>query len=543
MIERKKIEDLFQQKLDDFEVSPPDEIWASLEIELQKKKEKRRVIPFWWKLSGIAAIVVIGISLVTTFSKDESSEGFNSETNSTVTSNGNSVENKNQVDAANEDHSETNSTEINTNPNNGVAEVETKELKSNQQKLNNATSIKENNSVVNQESQKSNSSAKNSDKLLNNKNAVVKSDSKISRSSSANSSKSITTKEAVANNSSSSTTSKNKKNQNTTSIVNNSDERLVVVPLKEKNTTTENKSVIKDNQVPLIPENKNHDDKIAMKNHTDLVETKGELVKKIDSTSIAIVEPNAMEELQNEKEKKSTQKQKINRWQVTPNLAPVYFGSLQNGSPLDESLNNNEKNYNNNISYGLSVNYALNKKVKVRTGVNVFSVDYDTQGIVFYQDMNAKVMKNIDPTLQGSMIQIKPLSNVTTEVNRIVSERFDGVLNQKMGFVEMPLELSYTLLNRKFGVEVLGGFSTLFLNKNEIFLRTDGLNTKIGTANNINDVHFSTNLGIGLHYKLFKNFDARLEPTFKYQLNTFSNGSNEFRPYLFGVYSGVSYRF
>ena len=112
-----------------------------------------------------------------------------------------------------------------------------------------------------------------------------------------------------------------------------------------------------------------------------------------------------------------------------------------------------------------------------------------------------------------------------------------------MGFIEMPFELSYTLLNRKLGVEVLGGFSTLFLNKNEIFLRTDGLNTKIGTANNLNDIHFSTNLGIGIQYKLFKNFDARLEPTFKYQLNTFSNGSNEFRPYIFGVYSGVSYRF
>ena len=539
MIERKKIEDLFQQKLNDFEVSPPDEIWESLEIELKKEKEKKRVIPFWWKLSGIAAIVVVGISLLTTFSKDESSEGFNSKTNSTV-SKGNSEESKNQVDAADEDVSRTNSTKINTNPTNGVAEVETTESNSNQQNSNSTVHNKEKNSVVNQESKKSNSSSNIQSKIENNKRVIVKSESRKARSSSITNNNSIAEKEAVANNSS--TSSKNNKNQSTPKIV-STKEGLATLPVKEKNATTENKSVIQDNQIPLMTENKNHDDKIAMKNHNDLVETKGELVKKIDSTSIANVEPNAMEELQNEKEKKSTQKQKINRWQVTPNLAPVYFGSLQNGSPLDESLDNNDKNYNNNISYGLSVNYALNKKVKVRTGVNVFSVDYDTQGIVFYQDMNAKMMKNIDPTLQGSMIQIKPLSNVSTEVNRIVSERFDGVLNQKMGFIEMPFELSYTLLNRKFGVEVLGGFSTLFLNKNEIFLRTDGLNTKIGTANNINDIHFSTNLGIGVHYKLFKNFDARLEPTFKYQLNTFTNGSSEFRPYIFGVYSGVSYRF
>ena len=46
-----------------------------------------------------------------------------------------------------------------------------------------------------------------------------------------------------------------------------------------------------------------------------------------------------------------------------------------------------------------------------------------------------------------------------------------------------------------------------------------------------------------LNYSVFKNFSARIEPTFKYQINTFSSDSGSFKPYLFGIYSGISYKF
>ena len=84
---------------------------------------------------------------------------------------------------------------------------------------------------------------------------------------------------------------------------------------------------------------------------------------------------------------------------------------------------------------------------------------------------------------------------------------------------------------------------TLFLNQNDVFLKSSGFNMKIGEASNLNMVHFSTNIGLGLKYSFLKKFDARIEPLFKYQLNTFSSGSGNFKPYIFGVYSGISYHF
>ena len=62
-------------------------------------------------------------------------------------------------------------------------------------------------------------------------------------------------------------------------------------------------------------------------------------------------------------------------------------------------------------------------------------------------------------------------------------------------------------------------------------------------SNNLNNIHFSTNLGIGLKYSFMKSFEFNLEPTVKYQLNTYSSDSGDFKPYFLGVYSGVSYKF
>jgi hypothetical protein len=69
------------------------------------------------------------------------------------------------------------------------------------------------------------------------------------------------------------------------------------------------------------------------------------------------------------------------------------------------------------------------------------------------------------------------------------------------------------------------------------------LNLKIGEANNLNNVHFSGNLGLGLKYGFFKRLEAHIEPVFKYQINTFNNDAGNFKPFVFGVYSGINYIF
>ena len=129
------------------------------------------------------------------------------------------------------------------------------------------------------------------------------------------------------------------------------------------------------------------------------------------------------------------------------------------------------------------------------------------------------------------------------QIPSVLSNQIIGSIDQKLGFIEVPLEMEYELSDKKLGLRVLGGFSALFLNENEVYSSLNGATNLIGSATNINKTSFSANLGVGLDFKLSEKFKLNLEPTFKYQLNTFNNTSGNFKPYFIGIYSGLSLKF
>ena len=509
MSEKKNIDTFFQEHLQHFEVAPPEMAWDNIEAKLNEKKKKRRVIPFWWKLSGIAAILLIGFGLYSTYYTS------NSVPNQSIVNQQDNTQNQpyeNEVTPSSSDTTLNKEAVVqsqkNTNTNNVNEEITT-----------NIASEKNRNSTLSNKNQKNNIVATSNDKK--------KTKSSIGSLAS-------TTKELDSN----------QKQQN--SNKNKLDSRKEITPSSTFATTVKETQTNKSNNAVIVVTDATINNSINPKTELSISENlkiNPDEIKKIDSTKLATVEPNALEELLNEKEKKIAQEPKLNRWQVTPNIAPIYFSSLSNGSPLDDKLASNEKVYGTNFSYGLSVNYTLNKKYSIRAGIHSYSVDYDTNNIVFYQDTNPSKIQNLNPNLQGSLIQIDPLSNVTSSFGRITREKFEGTLNQKMGYVEIPLEVSYKLLSKKLGIDVIGGLSTLFLNQNDVYLKSTDFNMKIGEASNLKTVHFSTNIGLGLKYSFLKQFDARLEPVFKYQINTYSTGAGNFKPYIFGIYTGISYHF
>jgi len=117
-----------------------------------------------------------------------------------------------------------------------------------------------------------------------------------------------------------------------------------------------------------------------------------------------------------------------------------------------------------------------------------------------------------------------------------------GEIRQQFGYIEIPLELEYSLIDSRFGLNIIGGGSSLFLDNNRVDLVSGNAKTKLGEATNINSTSFSTNIGVGMDYKLTDKFSISVEPIFKYQLNTFSNVNNV-RPINFVVYSGLNFRF
>ena len=243
------------------------------------------------------------------------------------------------------------------------------------------------------------------------------------------------------------------------------------------------------------------------------------------------------------------EKENLNRWQVSPNIAPVYFNAFGDGSSIHEQLVYNEKSGDINLSLGVNVSYALSDKLTIRSGINRMNLGYSTNDVVVYE--------NISPTAANSnMFRNIKLNNAVQNFSFISGSNFGFVqsptllpgesmafLNQDMTFYEIPLELKYKLSNKKVGVSIIGGFSTLMLSDNEVSYEINGENTVLGEAVNLNDVSFSANFGLGLDYKFSKNMSLNIDPMFKYQMNTFNNTSGTFKPYIIGVYSGLNFKF
>ena len=257
--------------------------------------------------------------------------------------------------------------------------------------------------------------------------------------------------------------------------------------------------------------------------------------------------PNELEEIL--KKKKEGKEEAVvlsskNKWQITPNVAAVYLNSNSGGSAIDPKFSENQKTADNSLSFGVGVNYAVSKKVTLRSGINKLSLGYNTNNVMYSTGLANNNLANIKYT-STSLIEIKNESNLNMlslfEIN--LQKTTTGTINQKMGYYEVPLEVSYAVLDKKFGINLIGGVSTLFLNQNKISLVSSETKITLGEARNLNQINFSTNVGVGFQYQIMKSFKINFEPMLKYQMNTFSSNSGNFKPIFVGLYSGISYSF
>lgn len=572
MSERKNIDKLFQEKFKDFEIDPPENTWPELEKRLKKEKD-RKIIPFWWRLSGIAAALVIGFLIGNRLGLFDSKN----ETENSVTTEEHSKENKDV------DHPNRNKNQI--TPEDAIVgnEADAVEKTAVTGSGNKPSAIGNESNVGKQKQSEKQKKAIHFNNYNNVNDALVNTNGaqtqKVNQNASGDNlnqriykknnqkTNSIANRQtAVAGKSDESTSQKTRDLKKPNPLFQNQksgvkaqdlldDKPNTAITQTESNTagSNENTTVPKfseaaTNQLPLN-KNSNSANPVAVAKDTDAE-------KKLDSTAIAAAQPNALEELLHEKENKVAKEQepKLNRWQITSNVAPIYFGSTSGGSPIDSTFANKSKDYNTQMGYGIGLSYAVNKRLTVRTGVNKVSLDYDTKDVQLYAGLNEGGFRNLDTPAENEFLNFSRMvsdaksatgsrSQANLAAGDITTDKFTGSINQKMGYIEVPVEVSYAVINNTFGVNVIAGVSTLFLNENEVMLSSEGYKTNLGKANNLNTTHFSTNVGLGIKYTFLKSFEAKFEPIFKYQLNTFSKDNGDFKPFFFGLYTGLSFRF
>ena len=552
MKDNKNIERLFQEKFKDFEALPPQDSWDIIASRLNEKKKKKRIVPIWFEFSGIAASLFIIGSLIWNFSGESNTTEVPNSNNTIVNtedSKGNS--NNSNITSPNNEaivyDSQSNEENLDKKSNNSINQYNEKSIdeKLVKSKLKNNSS-RRNGLVSNGKLQNDIDASSNQKGFKKGKNNFKKQSSSVTNSE----------KALVANTEKNKAKrkSKSKSNKNNSDFENLFDDNNVV------DNNREDKNAINKETIDAFFENKtsntttitNNDSNIKQTNNSDVV-VSNEIITQ-DSTLVAEVskETNLLEELLKEKEagkNEDEKEEKRSKWAISTNASPVYFNSLAQGSSIDQQFDSNSKNYATTLSLGIAGSYAINNKLSLKTGVNNINISYNTIDVLFDARMN-NVENNI-PTISrnpeaSNMVFSSKVGNVETlsdDVENVIIENNVGALQQNISYIEVPLELSYKLLDKKFGIEVIGGMSTLFLNQNNISLVANGVEMEVGRANNLNNIHFSSNVGLGFRYNFWNSFNANFQPMFKYQINTFSENSGNFKPYFIGLYTGVSFSF
>ncbi|PCI35712.1 MAG: hypothetical protein COB60_01995 [Flavobacteriaceae bacterium] len=235
--------------------------------------------------------------------------------------------------------------------------------------------------------------------------------------------------------------------------------------------------------------------------------------------------------------------EKEKRWSIAYNVAPIYFSSFGSStSPIDNQFENNSTSGKSNFSHGIKIAFKLNNKFSVQSGVNLVDMGYTTNNVYFPTGVTAVSLADISGMPVNSLAK-NASSEKSLSRQSSITERNTGSIDQIFGYVEIPLEIKYQLTNGKLGLNIVGGFSTLFLNKNELLIEADGFRTSIGEASNLRDINFSGNIGVDVDYLIHKNLYINVSPMLKVQTNTFSKSTGDFQPYYLGIYTGLNFKF
>lgn len=397
MEERKHIDRLYQEKFKDFEATPREEVWKNISSRLQQKQRKKKVLPLWYKLAGVAAIFAFFFSYTTGLFKFNNPKA----TQTTAIYEEDSIE----ISLASQAYTENmiRSSII---------------LQALMQDTQNKQALEEQVAFV-QEKQKE-------EKVFRALEPAKLTNLSIAK----------------------------------TYSLSDFEDKTSEIAEVEKKTTTPNK--LRDLPVP----GKTSDEEVAIVENSNLGK----------------------------------------RLRISTMAAPIYYDNLGSGNSIDQRFNNNENSSEVTISYGINFAYQISEKLKIRSGISKVDMSYNTNNIAFIATVNPVALNGINYAGNVPNYRIENTGsrrfgnlNASSEFNRAsLASPASGYLNQQIGFIEVPLEFEYVILDKKIGLNIIGGGSTLFLDKNMISLNSAQFSTNLGEANNLNNLSFTTNIGLGL---------------------------------------------
>ena len=261
------------------------------------------------------------------------------------------------------------------------------------------------------------------------------------------------------------------------------------------------------------------------------------------------------------------EKRKDSHWLVGAQVSPAYSVTRSSHSvQYASNMLNSSSNTPIALGGGLTVEYKKGKRWSLQSGIyyaglgqstsnsalsnrsqlaltgkgsEYFNASVDIKSSNMLMNSNAGVIefKGIPKGIElGTNLEDKSLTSAV-----VVS---DARFIQNFQYLEIPLYVRYTVVDARFDVELMGGFSSNVLIGNDTYLQSSTGKSLVGKTQDMQGLNYSGTVGLGFKYGVSKRIFLNVEPRVKYFLNSLnSNSAVTYKPYTIGVYTGISYQF
>lgn len=584
-MKKQKIEDIFSS-MEDFSSVPPPELWSQIEEKLDKPKKKKRVV-LWW---SAAACLLLGLLLPSILHFTDLSENTNINNGDLENSRNSIVLDKNTNDNSNDrkldrtknadkkiDSLNGNDTNNQFNNESGIQVQETSVAETNSK---NKSSKKDSKSNITVPANAPNQSVAYQNSSSSEEKSTVKSSKKSNTAVPANA-----PNQSIAYQNFGSSENKSILKSSKKSVLENhikssnkgiSEERIAFGKQSKFNSTAKKQLSNSIFEEQLSPKNNkniafnnqgystnnsfansnayNSKNSVSDKNETKRTD-KAVIIKddlKI-TNSLSKTDSMQLAELQNlekgiltpekekeEKEKKDNLINKKERWAVA-----VFAGVASSENTKNEKTLGNVNDSKQSNSYGVKTKYSINKKWAVGSGLKISELGQSVANVSYVSAKNnaffapaasyadSSPVASSDPSRQDYLL----ISNSTKEAMKNENVQ-TGKLDQNLRYVEMPLEVSYSVFNKnKASINLnTGGFVGKLISNN---VALDG--HSIGENMNANDYVYGSTLSSTVQYRVYKKTNVFVEPAVNYYINPLN--SQSFNQFQWGLNFGLNVSF
>ena len=258
-------------------------------------------------------------------------------------------------------------------------------------------------------------------------------------------------------------------------------------------------------------------------------------------------------------------KNNFDRWMLKAEFAPMFNNqsSSSNSTRVSDALANNggfvnqpqETSSENTFSGGMVAGYKVSRRFVVKSGVVYNTIRQTTRNVDF---MAANPLYNVagnatiaaTPAGQVSLTKTssntgsKAFLNADSQTSMATKYTAPNELKQDIGFIEIPVQATYKLVDNKFNVGLTGGISTNILVGNKAVLSENGVPLSNGETSNMRNVVYSGAVGIEVGYEISNHLTLTVEPRLKHFINSLSTSKAiDYKPSQIGVVTGLTYSF